>query len=175
MKRATVLVLAILIAVAACGGEASGRQPPGDVRGLELDIVSDSYWHCGRVPVESVWYPPTGVIVVGEDAVFAPQTRFRCPGSGGSGTFDDLAHVETSSSTVDIYIKGADNEHGVAELSAAVSARDFAPATFDAVELEPQWYRVDVPQAADGWTVRLDLVTQLDWEASYSFKVTASG
>ncbi len=173
MIRAPVLALATVLCLAACGGEASGRQPPQDVRGLELDIVSDSYWDCGRVPVESVWYPPTGVIIVGEDAVFAPQTRFGCPGSGGSGTFEDLAHVDTSSATVDVFIEGADNEHGVRELSARVSARGFTPVTFDAVELEPQWYRVDVPQAADGWVVRLDVVTQLDWEASYSFKVTA--
>jgi len=172
MIRAAVLVLVVVVAVAACGDQPSGRQPPEDVRGLELDIVTESYGDCGTAPVESVWYPPTGVIVVGDDAIFAPQTRFSCPGSGGSGSFD-LAHVETSSSTVDVFIKDADNEHGVAELSATVSAPDFPPLTVEAVELEPEWYRIAVAESADGWVMRLDLVTRLEWEASYSFKVTA--
>jgi hypothetical protein len=174
MIRASVLALAILPFLAACGAEASGRQPPHDVPEGDRDVAAEMF-ACGQVPFESVWYPPTGAIIVGDDdAILAPRTRFGCPGYGGSGTHE-LSHVMTTSSTVDIYIEGADNDYGVSELSASVSARDFAPVTIDAVELEPQWYRVEVPQAADSWVVRLDMVTHLEWEASYSFKVTARG
>ena len=80
--------------------------------------------------------------------------------------------MSTNTLAIDVFVVGADDEHGVSDLSATFYALDNAPASVEASNLEPGWYRVDVPKAADRWIVRLDLVTQLDWRASYSFKVT---
>lgn len=104
----------------------------------------------------------------------SPRTSFKCPGYSASGS-GELTEVATDTLAVDVLVEGADDEHGVSELSATFYPPDDAPVSVDASNVEPGWYRIDVPSAADRWIVRLDLVTQLDWEASYSFEVTANG
>ena len=165
--RLCATVVAVLISLAAVG-----RQPPDNVRGW--DEYGRSGFHCERgvVPVEQVWYPPHQVIVVGMDALAADETRFQCPDYASSGN-SELLVAETRTQTLDLYVRGGSGEHGVDELYAMLYPPDDAPRRVEAVELEADWYRIDVPATADGWIVRLDLVTELGWQSSYAFVVTA--
>ncbi len=81
--------------------------------------------------------------------------------------------VATSTSTLDLYVDGGADRHGVAQLRGLLYPPDDAPRWVEFVDLEPNWHRIKVPGAANGWIVRLDLVTELGWEASYAFRVTA--
>ena len=111
-------------------------------------------------------------LAVGADALAAAATRFSCPDYVSSGS-SDLMEVVTDTLSLDIYIDGAAGDHGVDSLHALFYPPDAAPRQVEAVSLEADWYRIAVPGAADGWIVRLDLVTELGWESSYAFAVTA--
>ena len=169
-KRLAAVFVAGVIAVTACSGEPAGRQPPDEVRGSSEYGRSGFYCERGTLPAEAVWYPPHQVVVVGSDALAAGETRFQCPDYVSSGN-SDLLEVETGTQTLDLYVDGASGEHGVVELHATWYPPNAAPRRVEASELEPDWYRIDVPGAAAGWIIRLDLVTELGWESSYAFQV----
>ncbi len=170
-SRALILAL-IIISGGACASTPSGRQPPDEIRGDMAGTISEEF-NCGPYPAEEVWYPPIQAVVVGSDAIAAPRTAHRCPRSSGSGSFD-LEMVDAVGGTVDVFIRGGGGEHGIAEAVATLSRPSQAPRTGPVVELEPNWYRVEVPTDSVEWLVRLDLVTELEWEASYAFVVIAT-
>ncbi|MCP3975142.1 MAG: hypothetical protein GY720_11695 [bacterium] len=170
-SRALILAL-IIVSVGACASTPNGRQPPDEIRGDMTGIISENF-NCGPYPAEEVWYPPIQAIVVGSDAIAAPLTAHRCPRSWGSGSFD-LQMVAAVGGTVDVFIRGGGGEHGIAEAVATLFRPSQPPRTGPIVELEPNWYQVEVPTDSAEWLVRLDVVTELDWEASYAFVVTAT-